>query len=519
MILLFALAKLLLHLATSGGYGYFRDELYYLACTEHLGAGYVDHPSFSVLLLWAVRHTLGTSRFAIRLLPALAGSATVALTGLIARRLGGGRLAQALAMAAALAAGEYLALDHYFSMNAFDVLFWALAAWLVVRLAAVGGPQLAASLERRFEPPAELHLAPRLWLLLGLVLGLGLANKIGVLWLIAGLGIGLLLTPERRWLATPWPWAAAAIAAACAAPYLIWQLQNGWPTREFIHNATTEKMVHVTLGAFLRGQVEGMNPVTLPLWLGGLAYLLVHPRGKRFRILAWMYLVVFLILVANGRSRAGYLAPAYTWLFAAGGVGAEALADRWRLRRLGWAAVAVVLLAGVAFAPLALPLLPGERYERYAAALGVRPATEERKELAQLPQFYADMFGWPEIVRTLATVYQTLPAADRPRAHILAPDYGVAGAVDLLGAAAGLPHAISGHNSYWLWGPDGYDGGTLVVVGGREDQLAAFFTRVDRAATIDCGRCMPFENGRPVWVVSGLKVPVAEMWRRVKHYD
>src|SRR5262249_18207513 len=168
----FALAKLALHLATSSGYGYFRDELYYLACTEHLDLGYVDHPALSVLLLWVVRHTLGTSLLALRLLPALAGAATVALGGLMARRMGGGRLAQALAMTAALIAGEYLSLDHFYSMNAFDVLFWCLAAYLVVRLSAGGDP--------------------RLWLLLGLVLGLGLANKISVLWLAASLRVRLL---------------------------------------------------------------------------------------------------------------------------------------------------------------------------------------------------------------------------------------------------------------------------------------------------------------------------------------
>jgi 4-amino-4-deoxy-L-arabinose transferase-like glycosyltransferase len=499
MILIFALAKLVLHLMTSSGYGYFRDELYYLACTQHLDLGYVDHPALSILLLWGVRHTLGTSLLALRLLPALAGAATVALVGLIARRMGGGGLAQALAMSAALIAGEFLSLDHFYSMNAFDVLLWCLAAYVVVLL-------LTAR-------------EPRLWLLLGLVLGLGLANKIGVLWLAAGLAVGLLLTPERGWLASRWPWLGAGIAAALGAPYLLWQLRHGWPTLEFIHNATTEKMLPVSPGAFLHGQIDHMNPATLPLWLGGLAYLFFHPVGKRFRLLAWCFLVVFLILIANGASRAGYLSPAYTWLFAAGGVGAEALLARWRVRWAGWAAMALLLAFGAATAPFALPLLPVERYERWAAALGVKPQTEERKDLSELPQFYADMHGWREIVDTVARVYAALPAGARARARVLAPDYGVAGAVDFFGPARGLPPALSGHNSYWIWGPDGYDGGPLVVVGSSAERQAQRCTRFARAATIECGRCMPYENHRPVWVCESSRLPVAELWAAVKHYD
>jgi len=499
MILLFALAKLVLHLATSSSYGLFRDELYYLACTEHLGLGYVDHPALSILVLWVVRHGLGTSLLALRLLPALAGAATVALVGLIARRMGGGHLAQALAMTAALIAGQFLSSDGYYSMNAFDILVWCLAGYLVVLLITDGDP--------------------RLWLLLGLILGLGLANKISVLWLGAGLGVGILLSAERRWLRTRWPWLAGGIAGLLGAPYLVWQVQNGWPTREFIHNATAEKMVQVSLGAFLHGQVETMNPFTLPLWLGGLAWLFFHPQGKRFRILAWAYLAVFVILVANGSSRAGYLSPAYTWLFAAGGAGAEAVLARWRVSWAGWVAVAVLLAGGVVGAPFALPLLPADRYVRYAAALGVQPATEERKELSALPQFFADFQGWPQIVDTLAGVYNLLPAGERPQARVLAPDYGVAGAVDFFGPAHGLPHAISGHNSYWLWGPDGWDGGPLIVVGWRQERLAELFGRVERAATIECGLCMPYENHRPVWVCRDPKVSIAAFWAQVKHYD
>jgi len=186
-----AFVKLGVHLLSSGllTYGYMTDELYYLDCARHLAWGYVDHPPLSVAVLWLVRATAGDSLVALRLLPALAGCVTLVLVALMARELGGGRIAQGLAALAALVAPVYLAVGAFYSMNAFEPMFWALAAWLLLRLHNDG--------------------SPRLWLLLGVVMGLGLLNKISMSWFGVGLVVGLVLTPQRRWLATPWPWLAA----------------------------------------------------------------------------------------------------------------------------------------------------------------------------------------------------------------------------------------------------------------------------------------------------------------------
>jgi hypothetical protein len=499
LLALFALLKLGLHLATSSGYGYFRDEFYYLACADHLAAGYVDHPPLSVFVLWAVRGLIGDSTFALRLTPALLGAATVALVGWMARLMGGGRWALVLGMTAALVAPEYLALNHFYSMNAFDIFFWALAALQVVRL-------------------VQRETTAR-WCGLGVVLGLGLLNKISVLWLGAGLLAGIVASPLRRSLRRPGPWLAGLIAAALFSPYVVWEVVNGWPTREFIRNATSQKMVQVAPLAFVRGQIEMMLPFTLPLWLGGLAWLFAAREGRPHRALAWTYVVVAAILMASGSSRSGYLAPAYTWLFAAGGVAAERVLSRPRVAWLRPAYAAFLLLAGAAIAPLALPSLDVETYIRYARALGEAPSTEERKELGELGQFYADMHGWDAIVGTVADVHRRLAPEEAAAARVFAPDYGVAGAIDVLGRRQGLPPAISGHNNYWLWGPRGWDGRVLIVVGGTEERLRGRFDQVERAATIACGRCMPYENNRPVWIVRGLRLPLAQLWPQVKHYD
>jgi len=498
ILALFPLAKLLLHLCTTQGYGIFRDELYYLACSEHLGWGYVDHPALSIGVLWVVRHLFGDSLFALRLVPALAGAAMVLVVGLTARVLGGGRFAQAVAMTAALIAPEYLGTNHYYSMNSLDLLLWALAGYVVARLLRAPSPAL--------------------WLALGTVCGLGLANKIGMLWLGAGIVAGLVLTPARKLLLTVWPWVVALLATLGAYPYLRWQVLNDWSTVEWIHNATTQKMVPVSLGAFLGGQIVNMHPLNALVWIAGLGFLFFHRDGKPFRMLGWMWLTVAVILATAAASRAGYLAPAYTWLFSAGGVAWERLLAR---RSAGWrvALPALLLATGAEIAPLALPLLSVDRYIRYAAALGQKPGTEEKKEVAELPQWYADMQGWREVAGSYAAVYRALPPGDQTRVALFGPDYGVAGAIDYFGPALGLPKAISAHNSYWLWGPRGWDGSVLVVASRNEARLRRFFTSVERAGAIECGRCMPYENHLPLWVARGARPEVAQLWFAVKNFN
>jgi Dolichyl-phosphate-mannose-protein mannosyltransferase len=497
-LVVFPLAKLVLQLAAIPGYGFFRDEFYYVACSERLDWGYVDHPPLSILLLRVVRSAFGDSIWSIRLPPAVAGALTVLLVGLIARALGGGRFAQSLAMLCAIAAPVYLGLNHFYSMNALDLLLWAATAYVFVRLV---------------ERPS-----PARWLNLGLVLGLGLQNKISVLWLGFGLLVGLGATPFRRELRTPWPWAAAAVAAAVFLPHILWQVANGWPTLEFIRNATQQKMAPVAPTTFVLSQLRMMNWVTAPVWLAGLLWLLMAREGRAFRPLAFVYPTVFAILIASGTSRSGYLAPAYTWLLAAGGVALERSTETTGRAWVRPVALGLVLLGGVLLAPFGLPVLPVEAYVRYGRAMGIVPTTAEKKELAELPQFYADMHGWDRTVETIARIVRSLPAEDQVKAVIFAPNYGVAGAVEFLGRAEGL-RAISGHNNYWLWGPEGATGEIVIVVGGDPDDLREIFGRFEQVATTDCGYCMPYENGMPIFLCREPRVDLRALWPTLKHYD
>lgn len=498
LALAFAAGKLALHLLTADGYGWFRDEFYYLACADHLALGYVDHPPLSIAVLAAAKTVFGDSLFAVRALVALVGALNVLVVGRLTAALGGRLWAQGVAMAVIALAPLYLALDHFYSMNAFDLLAWPLAAWaLLLALRRTGA---------------------RPWVALGVVLGLGLLNKIGVLWLGSGFLVGMIATRARGELRTRWPWVAAALALLIFAPYIAWEIGHDWPTREFIANATGEKMKPVSPLSFAMGQAEAMGWVNVPVWLIGLWALLAGRHDTPGRVLGIAYLVVFTLLVLSGSSRAGYLAPAYGWLVPAGAVAIE----RWVRPVWGRVIIPVLVTAGAAvMAPFALPVLSVERYIAYADALGQTPSTAEHHDLSALPQFYADMHGWQSIVDTVAEAWARVPADERAETLVFTGNYGVAGAVDRLGRARDLPPAVSGHNNYFLWGTRGRTGSTLIVVGGTRDDLDHAFEAVESAGTIDCGYCMPYENGNVVWIARGHRSgqPLADRWPRLKHFD
>lgn len=491
-----------LHLAVNaaGGYGIFRDEYYYLACANRLAWGYVDQPPLSIFLLAIERALAGDSLFAVRLLPALLGGATVLLGGLIARELGGRALAQALAALLIFAVPGYLGAFGYYSMNGIDVFLWALAAWLAARLA--GGAD------------------PRLWLGLGAVLGLGLLNKISVLWLGAGIGAGALLTPWRRQLGTPWPWLGAALAGLLALPHVAWQVARGWPTLEFMRNAAAEKNVALDPLSFLGGVTMEVNPALAAFWIAGLAGLLFLGRLRRQRWAAIAWLTVIAILLASGSAKPYYANASFPVLFAAGAVVVETLGARGRAWRwLGPLALAHTVAAFLFVVPFALPVLSPERFVAYSRALGIAPQQHERSALGALPQFFADRFGWRELAAEVGRVVRALPAEDRREAVIYTTNYGRAAALEYYAEDYDLPPVISGHNSYWYWGPGDASGRVVLVVDAQsEESLRSDFEEVTTAGTTRCRWCMPFENDVPIRVCRGLRVPLADVWAGLRRF-
>lgn len=500
VILAFACAALAFHLLVNalGGYGIFRDEYYYIACSKRLAPGYVDHPPLAMFFMAAGRFLFGASQFGIRVLPGLSHALTVALAGLIARRLGGRRAAVALACLSVFLAPIVIGHCNIFQMNAFAYLYWALAAWLLVAIAD----------ESR----------PRLWLLLGAVMGFGLLNKIDFLWFGLGLAAALLLTGWRRHLATPWPWAAAAIALLLFSPFVAWNAAHGFPHLEFIRNATAAKYAGLTRGDFLAGQLLLPNPVNLLLWLPGLLYLLFHRQAKPYRVLGIIFAAAFVVLLANPHSKAEYLGPAYPMLFAAGSVAWERWAGRGRRRWVLWALGGASTLGSLLILPFAVPVLPVDAYIRYAAASGFSQESPEGKRLAELPQFYADMFGWEELARDVSAVYLGLPPAERKTAVVLGQNYGQAAALEYYAARYPLPPAICAHNSYWFWGYPGKELDTVIVLRGDLAEHRRTCADVRLAAVHTCRYCLPSENDTAIYVCRGLRVPAAELWRAGKAF-
>lgn len=501
LLLAFAFLKLSLHLVVNifGGYGYIRDELYYIACSDHMAWGYVDHPPFCVAMLWVSRLLFGDSIFALRLLPAFSGAIVVYMTGLLTREFGGGRYAQVLACICVVASPLLVGMDSIFSMNSFEILFWTMAFYQTTRALRTG--------------------QQKYWYFLGVTIGLGLLNKISMLWFGAGLALGMLMTPERKYLRTTGPWITALIAFFIFLPHLIWQFVNAYPTLEFIKNAGSGKYAAVSPVTMFLQQALLMNPLTLPIWVAGLVFFMVSRSVKPLRILPIVYLAVFLILAVNKYVKAVYLGPMFPLVFAMGAFAAERyiLAIRWQ-----WVRVLIpslILLVGVLMAPFVMAVLPVEAYVSYARALGVAPSTSEKNQLGVLPQHFADRFGWEKMVDSVARAYNALTPEEQKQCTILCNNYGEAGAIDFFGPRFGLPKSICGHNNYWLWGPRDATGEVVILLGGSAEAIKASYDQAIQVCVFTDEYCMPYENNMPIWICKNRREPLAKDWAQFKRFN
>jgi hypothetical protein len=286
-----------------------------------------------------------------------------------------------------------------------------------------------------------------------------------------------------------------------------------------MRNATQAKYKAFPLSSFLEEELFHFNLVAAPLWIAGLVWLLASRDGRRFRVLGVVWLATFVILVVNGNAKPEYLSPAFAPLLAAGGVAFERLLHRGRSVWPAWAWASALAANAAVVAPFALPLLPVERYVAYAKALGVEPSTPERNELGLLPQYYADMFGWPEMAETIASVWRSLSEADRAKTAVYVYNYGEAAAVDLFGKRLGLPPALCAHNNYFLWGARGQKPEIFLIFGGRREGHERVFSSVEAGAVFTHRWVMPYENRRTIWVCRRLKMPLDEIWPGEKNFS
>jgi hypothetical protein len=484
----FAAAKLLVTFAltlytTHIGYGYFRDEFYYLACGHHLAWGFVDHGPIVALQARLGQLLFGDSIFAIRILSAVAGAAMIFLTGLLAWAMGGRRPAQALAMFGLICAPQFIGTDGYLSMNSFEPVFWMTCA--LALLLMLNG-----------------HSQKLWWTIFGLSAGVGLLNKPSMTFFLIALGLGLLLTPQRRVLFTRWAALGIALLILLALPNVLWQIHNHWPTLEFLHNGVKEhKNIILNPLQFTLAQFNNMQPMNALLWVTGIIALLRAKSIHHTRWLGLTYLIFFTLMCAL-RAKDYYLAAIYPALFAAGAIAWEhRFAARPSVRQNRIIAFpvfeAILLLITLIILPMASPVLRPDAWVRYTTALHLRGDKLETASTGPLPQFYADRFGWDELTHAVVSTYQSLPPDQQREACILTTNYGEAGAIDLLGKKLdpSLPPAIANQNSYWMWGTHGCTWQTVIFFSDATlAEMTARYDSVQIIAHLNNPYAMPFEH-------------------------
>jgi hypothetical protein len=420
----------------------------------------------------------------------------VFLTGVITRQLGGGRFAQSLAAAAMALAPGFLIFCSFYSMNPLEVLLWTACISLAIRILDQG--------------------EPRLWPLVGLLIGIGLLNKHTLIAYAVSLAVALLATPARRHILSKWLWLGILLAGVVVLPNVIWQVQHGLPSLEFYRNANVLKNVdNSPLEVFL-SQVFVMNPLAFPVWMTGVCYFLFAKGGRPHRVFGLSYVILLATMMWAGSSRPDRMLAAYPILFAGGATVIARTAQRHSRWVLQSVVVVLLLTGGIAFAPIALPLLPPKALVGFAQAIS--PPRAEQGATAQLPQWFADRFGWEAMASSVAKAYRSLPEQEQRQTLLLVGNYGEAGALEFYGARYGLPPVISPHNSLYMWGLAEAGAETYVAIGLPEAQLREVFGEVEEAGLHTCRYCMDYENNLSIYVCRGARAPHGAWWPKLRWY-
>ncbi len=491
ILILLALARILLQAFTNGQYGFHQDELVTMdIATRHLAWGYVAWPPVTPFLARLALLLFGPSVIGLRSFAVLTVGIVMLLAGLMIRDLGGSRWAQVLGAVAVSTTPSSIIQGGLFLYETFDYLCWVLLAFTVVRLLKTENP--------------------RWWLGIGAVIGLGMMTKYTIAFSVVGLIVGVLATRDRRYLKSRWLWGGAALALLIWLPNLLWQFQNHWISLYFLASIHTRDVQAGQANSFLINQIEfNLNPVMLLLVIAGLYTFLFSKSGQRYRMLGWMYVVPFaLLLIVQGKGY--YLAATYPMLAAGGAVWWEGRISRMANQRWArtwyWTTWSVLSAFAVLFVATELPLAP----------LGSAWWDVVNKSNPELKS----EVGWPQLTQQVARVYDSLPASEKVHAAILAASSGEIGSIDLYGPAYGLPKVISGFDSYWQYGYGNPPPKTLVVVGFGPSFLSNF-----QDCTFIAPITIPFNvqneetiNHRSIYVCHNLRQPWPEFWQHFQYF-
>lgn len=491
LLVYLALADFIFQMVFAINYGYFRDELYYIVSgTQHLSLGYVDFPPFIAYVAAFLNLITRDSLISIRVVPALNEALLVFVAGMIARELGGGRKAQLLAAVSTLVSFGFLAFGSLFTPDSFDSLWWSLLAYLVIRIV------------KRKEP--------KLWILAGLVVGVGLLTKLTIFFFVAALFISFLAIPSsRKYLRSKWIGMGGLLSIAFILPMIYWNSINGWPMIHFYEEFRGDLSGGGPLN-FSITQIEIISILNAPIFFIGLYFYLRSNLGRELRALGLAYLILFAFMIVLNM-KTYYLMPSYPMLFAGGALLIErsSLAKKGVFRWFGSRPfIACLIIVAMLLAPIAMPILsPSTLIRSYG--VGDYQASPN-----------ADRFGWSGMVSNLSKAYNTLPASIKNQACIFTSNYGEASAVNFLGQSLGLPKAISGHNNYYIWGPGSCTGQVLITIGVSLSTLTEGYKNVSTLTTINCQYCISYEQILPVYLCTSPNfTSIAALWPSVRHYD
>lgn len=479
-------------------YGFFRDELYYIALSDNLDFGYVDVPPIVPFLLAIVRFLMGTSFISLHLLPAVSGAIVVWLVSLMVKKLGGNIYAQLLALTCVTLAPIYICFESVYTYDAFDKLCWTLLLYVMVLLLKTE--------DKKY------------WIFFGIVAGLGLMTKITILYLGFGLLLALVITDNRKYFLCWQLWTGAIIAFLIFSPYIVWQLKEGLPALEYYKAYASGKTWPATPPEFIKNQAVVMNILAFPVWLAGIYYFIFNKKAKKFRLLGYAYIIILIICIYL-KVKFYLPAPFYTVLFAGGAVSITQFAEKPKMGWLKTVPVVAIFLMGLISVPFVRPILPIRLLMKYSGRGAYMGVKGERHRLGRLHQHFADRFGWEEMAANVAEGYNSLSEEEKAKACILTANYGEAGAIWFFGEKYNLPKPISGHLQYFLWGTRGHSGEVVIALGIDLEKLKKHFHSVKRLAGHQCLLALRYERYLTVYVCREPKKPLKQMWPSFKHMD
>jgi hypothetical protein len=490
LLVCLGVADFVIHMLFAGNYGYFRDELYYIVSgTQHLSLGYVDFPPLIAYVAALLSVVSNDSLLSIHAVSALSESLLVFAAGMITRELGGGRRAQLLAAVSTLVTFAFLAFGSLFTPDAFDALWWSLLAYLVIRII------------RRREP--------KLWIPVGLVVGIGLLTKLTIFFFVGALLFSFLAIPSaRQYLRSKWIAVGGLLSIAFILPMVYWNSTNGWPMVHFYEEFTGDVSGGGPLN-FLYTQLALITFLNLPIVAMGL-YFYLRSRESRFKAIGLSYIVLFAFMMILDM-KPYYLAPAYPMLYAGGAILIERSSiSKKRIPRWfgSWPYLACLIVVAMLLAPIAMPILsPPTLITSYGSS---------DYQISPLP----DRYGWSGMVSNLSAAYGNLPASVKSAACIFTSNYGEASAVNFFGRSLGLPKAISGHNNYYIWGPGLCTGQVLITIGISLSTVQQAYKNVTTLTTLSCQYCISYEQILPVYLCMNPSfTSLATLWPGVRHYD